>query len=110
MKPTAVRALMRLRSGPACHDVLYRVAGSRFGARLHELREVGYLVEKRLCADPEHRHVARMYEYYLVVCDECGSPLIHRDTYATGDGVREVITCEEYRHPRNILQLAVRNA
>lgn len=38
----------------------------RYSARIHELRQRGYQIERRSCADPAHRHRSRMFEWRLV--------------------------------------------
>lgn len=47
LKPTAIAVRTRLREGPATTAELGNLAGFRFGGRIHELREAGYVIDSR---------------------------------------------------------------
>lgn len=57
--------LSRLASGPHCASELGE-GGRRFGARIRELRQDGWQIEKRTCRRRFHRHDTHQYEYVLV--------------------------------------------
>jgi biotin operon repressor len=50
LKPSAARALARLRQANGAWisgNALAEVSGWRFGGRIHELRQMGYTIERR---------------------------------------------------------------
>jgi len=61
MKPSTSRCLARLRGGEwVSGNQLFEVAGTRYGARLFELRQEGHVIEKRPAprsAVPQYRIV-----------------------------------------------------
>lgn len=65
MKPRTARLLTLLESGRwVCGDDLaLEGIGWRFGARIHELRQDGYMVESRPCK--AHPHTSRVGAYRL---------------------------------------------
>lgn len=72
MKPTTKRALM-LVSRPigACpKSFLDGDVGVRFGARLHELRDMGYVIGKRRCDIAGHSHRTPAVNYVLEAAPE----------------------------------------
>jgi len=67
LPPARRRVAMALITGPQCATDLGQ-SGQRFGARIHELRRAGYVIERRPCRRPFHRHPIndRLDEYVLV--------------------------------------------
>ena len=89
-KPTVGRAVMKssqkqnilrhLLYGPLCGQEDNWRLGNRIPARIHELRTVGFQIEKRTCAQG-HAHMTHQWEYYLDetyldgyvnLCADCG--------------------------------------
>lgn len=65
MKESAWMVLRRLTQGPACQvDFWNEMRMNRQAARIGELRDLGWDIDKRLCG--RHGHEARVHEYYLV--------------------------------------------
>ena len=68
MKPTTEKALTLISrpSGACPTSFLNEHVGSRYGARIQELRDAGYPVETRLgCDIAGHHHPNRTYSYHL---------------------------------------------
>jgi hypothetical protein len=42
----------------------------RYSARLHELRQRGFNIQRRPCINPRHHHEAQMFEWRLVAAPE----------------------------------------
>lgn len=64
MKPTAKRVLRALETaggrGATTHDLCQPdVGGLRFGGRIHELRELGYVIEARPARAGSYRYTLR---------------------------------------------------
>ena len=59
------RVLHQLAKGPACTVELGQ-GGHRFGARIKELRDAGWQIDRRPCQRAFHHHTTRVYEYLLV--------------------------------------------
>jgi hypothetical protein len=59
--------LARLRAGPVCAYAFYEDPGitHRLAARIKDLRDMGYQIETRRCADRLHDHVGKAASYVL---------------------------------------------
>ena len=88
MKPSCRRVLDRLRQGPATtHDLMQAdVGGVRFGARLRELRELGFSIAEQRLPLP-----TRGSQYALVLDVELPQPSGERPTGVPG---RRADPCE----------------
>lgn len=62
------KVLEMLRAGPVCGTVFLKEHLPRYGARLWDLKKLGYEIERTRCFD--HQHVSTQYKWKLI-----GSPV-----------------------------------
>lgn len=66
MKPSTQVVLdMLTDSELVCASQFLRRSMARYGARIHELRGMGYVIERSVCRSHEHPH-GPVYQYRLV--------------------------------------------
>lgn len=59
-----------LRAGPVCGTDFLRAYIPRFGARIYELRQLGFVVVERPCRMGHHDHESRQTVYELAETDQ----------------------------------------
>jgi hypothetical protein len=73
VKPTTARCLARLRQadgGWISGNFLFQVGGTRYGARLFELRGEGFVIEKRPAPNGSHVPEYRLVEERQLTLDD----------------------------------------
>lgn len=84
MKPSAALVLeMVSRPQGACGGEFLKRGVGRFGGRLHELKQMGYVFEKKPCKRHEHPH-GPIYLYSLIAKPEPDGQLA---LVTTGSGI-----------------------
>lgn len=59
------RVLWLLRRGWVCGSDFLDERLPRYGARICELRQLGYMIERRQCVNPHHHHRSAQWEWRL---------------------------------------------
>jgi hypothetical protein len=60
------KVLALLLQGPVCGVTFYERYLPRATARIFELRRAGYVIDRRRCSRPDHRHRSPQYEFELI--------------------------------------------
>ncbi len=64
------RVLQLLSEGWTCGTTFLDERMPRYGARIFDLRRRGFLIVRRPCADPSHRHESRQEEWRLIAAPD----------------------------------------
>jgi hypothetical protein len=70
MSPQQKKVLSMLQAGPRCGKDFLDVYIARYSARILELKQLGYLIDKRPCRFSHHDHEAPMFVWELATSDQ----------------------------------------